>query len=152
MELRRWLPLFLAGIVLGVVLRVDLLITFLVMLLIVLSLATWWQSLDTAQAECPVPGTQESGVLPHVSAPAGLDVHVRRQAVVGAVEQLGDGRTQKRVGPPPILGIAPLDSRDSRGMVFVLGRHAANQRQLVGDRCSVGDQFAEMDSGKLGRD
>ena len=79
-------------------------------------------------------------------------MHVRRQAVVGAVEQLGDGRTQKRVGYPPILGIAPLDSRDSRGMVFVLGRHAANQRQLVGDRCGVGDQFAEMDSGELRRD
>lgn len=48
MELRRWLPLFLAGITLGVILRVDLLVTFLVMLLVVLSLATWWQkrSLD----------------------------------------------------------------------------------------------------------
>ncbi len=48
MELRRWLPIFLVGIVLGVVMRVDLLVTFLVMLLIVLSLATWWQkrSLD----------------------------------------------------------------------------------------------------------
>ncbi len=48
MELRRWLPVFFAGILLGVVMGVDLLVTFLVMLLIVLSLATWWQkrSLD----------------------------------------------------------------------------------------------------------
>ncbi|MBK5108299.1 MAG: DUF58 domain-containing protein [Anaerolineales bacterium] len=48
MDLRRWLPLFLIGILMGVVLRVDLLVTFLVMLLIVLSLATWWKkhSLD----------------------------------------------------------------------------------------------------------
>ena len=48
MELKRWLPLFLAGIVLGVLLRIDLLVTFLVMLLIILGLATWWQkrSLD----------------------------------------------------------------------------------------------------------
>ena len=48
MDLKRWLPLFVAGIVLGVVMRVDLLVSFLVMLLIILSLATWWQrrSLD----------------------------------------------------------------------------------------------------------
>lgn len=48
MDLKRWLPLFIAGIVLGVVMRVDLLVSFLVMLLIILSLATWWQrrSLD----------------------------------------------------------------------------------------------------------
>jgi uncharacterized protein (DUF58 family) len=48
LDLKRWLPLFVAGIFLGVVMRVDLLVTFLVMLLIVLSLATWWmkRSLD----------------------------------------------------------------------------------------------------------
>ena len=54
MELRRWLPLFLAGITLGVILRVDLLVTFLVMLLVVLSLATWWQKL-VARQQMPAP-------------------------------------------------------------------------------------------------
>ena len=48
MDLKRWLPLFVVGIILGVVMRVPLLVTFILMLLLVLSLATWWQkrSLD----------------------------------------------------------------------------------------------------------
>lgn len=48
MDLKRWLPLFVMGIILGVVMRVPLLVTFILMLLLVLSLATWWQkrSLD----------------------------------------------------------------------------------------------------------
>ena len=48
MDLKRWLPLFVMGIILGVLLRISLLVTFILMLLIVLSLANWWQkrSLD----------------------------------------------------------------------------------------------------------
>jgi uncharacterized protein (DUF58 family) len=42
-ELKRWLPLFVVGIIFGVVMRVSLLVTFLLVLLIVLSLASWWQ-------------------------------------------------------------------------------------------------------------
>lgn len=48
MDLKRWLPLFVVGIILGVITRVPLLVTFLLMLLLVLGLASWWQkrSLD----------------------------------------------------------------------------------------------------------
>jgi uncharacterized protein (DUF58 family) len=48
LDLKRWLPLFVAGIILGVVLRIPLLVTFILLLFFVLSLATWWQrrSLD----------------------------------------------------------------------------------------------------------
>ncbi len=48
MDLKRWLPLFIVGIILGVVLRVSLLVTFILLLLMILGLATWWQkrSLD----------------------------------------------------------------------------------------------------------
>jgi len=48
LDLKRWLPLFVMGIILGVLLRISLLVTFILMLLIVLSLANWWQkrSLD----------------------------------------------------------------------------------------------------------
>jgi uncharacterized protein (DUF58 family) len=48
MDLKRWLPLFVVGIILGVIMRVSFLITFILMLVVVLSLATWWQkrSLD----------------------------------------------------------------------------------------------------------
>jgi uncharacterized protein (DUF58 family) len=48
LDLKRWLPLFVVGIILGVILRVSFLVTFILMLLIVLSLANWLQkrSLD----------------------------------------------------------------------------------------------------------
>ena len=44
MDLKRWLPLFVVGIILGVILRVPLLVTFILMLLLVLGLATWWRN------------------------------------------------------------------------------------------------------------
>jgi uncharacterized protein (DUF58 family) len=43
LDLKRWLPLFVVGIILGVVMHVTLLVTFILMLLLVLGLATWWQ-------------------------------------------------------------------------------------------------------------
>ena len=48
MDLKRWVPLFVVGIILGVILRISLLVTFILLLFLILSLATWWQrrSLD----------------------------------------------------------------------------------------------------------
>lgn len=48
MDLKRWLPLFVVGIILGVFLKITFLVTFILLLLMVLSLASWWQrrSLD----------------------------------------------------------------------------------------------------------